>query len=157
MTPPPQPTRAALLALLDAVERHDFECIAGPLRLCVPWQDLRAALAVSGSEPHAGPEPVKVTRVEVIDKTGRVLVAQPCEAEIHFQDGGRTCKAFLDRPPVFVAQPEAGPEDAGTVPPLNAIRNEAAAILAHEPVAFAECTAAEDVMARARRILELLA
>lgn len=38
----------------------------------------------------------------------------------------------------------------------ESIRDEARGILAHEPVAFAECTVAEDVMARARRILELL-
>lgn len=41
-------------------------------------------------------------------------------------------------------------------PLAESIRDEAQAILAHEPVAFAECTVAEDVMARARRILELL-
>jgi hypothetical protein len=44
----------------------------------------------------------------------------------------------------------------GATPTHAAVRDEATAILAHEPVAFAECTVAEDVMARARRILELL-
>lgn len=39
--------------------------------------------------------------------------------------------------------------------PRESIRAEALAIIAHEPVAFAECTVAEDVMARARRIVEL--
>lgn len=55
-----------------------------------------------------------LTRVEVISPSGRVLVCQPCEAEAHFQDGGRTLKAFIDREPQYL--PARVPFDARDPP-----------------------------------------
>lgn len=36
----------------------------------------------------------KVTRFEVIDETGRVIVLNPCTIELSLQDGGKTLKVF---------------------------------------------------------------
>lgn len=38
-----------------------------------------------------------VTRLEVIDKTGRVYGNRPCTIELSFQDDDRTLKVFVNR------------------------------------------------------------
>jgi hypothetical protein len=37
----------------------------------------------------------KVTRVEVVDETGRVYSKWDCTVELSYQDGGRTLKVFV--------------------------------------------------------------
>jgi hypothetical protein len=37
----------------------------------------------------------KVTRFEVIDESGRVLMRRPVHVELAYQDDGRTLKVFL--------------------------------------------------------------
>lgn len=37
----------------------------------------------------------KLTRLEVIDETGRVLTRRPCAVELSVQDGGTTLKVFV--------------------------------------------------------------
>lgn len=41
----------------------------------------------------------KVTRVEVIDESGRKYTRWYCDVEPHIQDGGRTLKLFISERP----------------------------------------------------------
>lgn len=38
-----------------------------------------------------------ITRLEVIDETGRVLVVNPCHITLAYQDNDRTLKVFVSR------------------------------------------------------------
>jgi hypothetical protein len=55
-------------------------------------KELDAALAGAGPTPT--PTQI-VTRFEVIDDNGRVLVRNPCSVRLSFQDDGRTLKVFV--------------------------------------------------------------
>lgn len=37
----------------------------------------------------------RITRLEVIDETGRVLTRRPCKVALSYQDDGRTLKVFV--------------------------------------------------------------
>lgn len=47
---------------------------------------------------YNSPREVHVTRLEVIDETGRILVINPCSVELSWQDNERTLKVFVTKP-----------------------------------------------------------
>lgn len=72
-----------------------LRCVEGHAIVFDVWspEDRRAMLMPESAAPVGEPE--KVTRVEVIDETGRVFTRWNTSIELAYQDDGRTLKVFV--------------------------------------------------------------
>ena len=102
---PPLSRRDAFMAIV-AFCQHKADCpqVTDPSAcgcgLLKAQLDLLSALYGEGEAdpPLALRDRVlSVTRLEVINETGRVFTCRPCEVDVSFQDQGRTLKVFVNR------------------------------------------------------------
>lgn len=104
-------TAVSLARLAEIAEReateHTSECAVGVIDdqpcLCgglvaITREERDALVALARKALPSKPPTPTVTRVEVIDETGRRYGRWNCRVDMHLQDDGRTLKLFVSAP-----------------------------------------------------------